>query len=511
MTSLDEAPTRAGAGAAAPLLSLVGATKRYRGVPAVEGIDFTVLPGEIHALVGENGAGKSTICKILSGVVRLDEGQLLVQGNPVVFKEPRDALSAGVAMVYQETSLIPTMTVGQNIELGHEKFFNRLTGINISAQQLLRKMNFHVDPALPVSALGAAKKQMVEIARALRANASVVIFDEPTSTLAPEERLNLFYVMRDLRDAGVGIIFVTHALEEALELSDRVTVLRDGVAQETKSAASLTRAEVVRLMVGRSVEVDAPAAATARPRPMDKALLVENLTAGSAVRNMTFSAYRGEVVGLAGLIGSGRTETARVIAGIDKRNRINGGRVVVNGRDVRYRQPHEAMRNGIAYITEDRKLDGFFETASIEENVHLGYLARHPLRRLFVTRRRRRAATESLIEALKVRTINNAAKVVELSGGNQQKVVVAKSLVQEPNIVIFDEPTRGVDVGAIAEIHALIAALRDQGKAVIVISSYLPEVLAVSDRVLVARNGRIAAEFSRAQATEEKIMYAAVH
>ena len=494
-----------------PVVSLVGATKRYRGVAAIEGVDFDLYPGEIHALVGENGAGKSTICKVLSGVVRLDEGQLRIDGRDVQFRQPRDALQAGIAMVYQETSLVPSMTVGQNVEFGHEALFNRLGRVNIGAQQLLRRMNFHVDPTALVSTLGAAKKQMVEIARALRADAKVVIFDEPTATLTPEERLNLFYVMNDLKAAGVGIVFVTHALEEALEKSDRITVLRDGTLQMTAAVSGVTRDEVVRRMVGRTVEMEVLPAQARAHRAEDKVLEVKNLTMGTAVKNMTFSAYRGEILGLAGLIGSGRTETAQVIAGLAKRNRINGGQILVRGRAVRYRQPHDAIRDGVAYITEDRKLDGFFETAGIEENIYLGDLARFPLRRILVTAGRRHRVAEPLVRALSIRSINPSAKVIELSGGNQQKVTVAKSLVQEPEIVIFDEPTRGVDVGAITEIHAIIRSLRDAGKAVIVISSYLPEILALSDRVLVARNGRIAAEFGREDATEESIMYAAVH
>jgi ABC-type sugar transport system ATPase subunit len=494
-----------------PLISLVGATKRYHGVAAIEGVDLTLERGEIHALVGENGAGKSTLCKVLSGVVQLDEGQLSINGAPVTFKSPRDALQAGIAMVYQETSLVPTMTVGQNIELGHESAFNRLSRVNIGAQQLLRKMNFHVDPTVLVSSLGAAKKQMVEIGRALRADARVVVFDEPTATLTPEERLNLFYVMSDLRDAGVGIIFVTHALEEALSVSDRISVLRDGLLQTTRQSAELSRDEIVRQMVGRSIELPVNVSSVRSREIHDKVLRVENLTMGTTVKSMTFSAYRGEILGLAGLIGSGRTETAQIIAGMRKRNRINGGRILLHDRPVRYRHPQQAIRDGIAYITEDRKLDGFFETASVEENIYLGAMAKHPFRRMVVSRRNRRRLADGLIAKLNIRAINAQAKVVELSGGNQQKVTVAKSLVQDPEVVIFDEPTRGVDVGAITEIHDSIRAMSGAGKVVIVISSYLPEILAISDRILVARNGRIAAEFGSEDATEEKIMYAAVH
>ena len=415
-------------------------------------------------------------------------------------------------MVYQETSLVPTMTAAQNIELGHETLLTRFRTLNISAQQLLQSMNFHVEPSAYVSSLGAAKKQMVEIARALRTNANVVIFDEPTASLTPEESLHLFGVIERLKTTGIGVIYVSHAIEESMQLSDRITVLRDGEVVATVKTSETTKDEIVRHMVGRAVGNTR----RARPNKVDHtertpALQVENLILGNVVKNMSFSAFPGEVLGIAGLIGSGRTETAKVVSGDLKRNRLHGGRVLLNGRPVRYRVPKQAVDDGIVYITEDRKLDGFFETMSIEDNIYLGHLAskagrRHPI----VSRHRRRSLAKTWTERLQIRAINPDAKVVELSGGNQQKVVVGKSLVQDPAVVIFDEPTRGVDVGAIDEIHQLIRRLADDGKAVIVISSYLPEVLAISDRILVARLGRIVAEFDAQEVTQEKIMYAAI-
>jgi ABC-type sugar transport system ATPase subunit len=404
------------------------------------------------------------------------------------------------------------MTVAQNIELGHESLFTRYRSLNIGAQQLLQSMNFHVDPAAYVATLGAAKKQMVEIARALRSNARIIIFDEPTATLTPEEKMHLFDVIRDLRAGGVGVIFVSHAIEESLELADRITVMRDGELRMTASAADLTREKIVASMVGRSVEYGRRPRAARQGRGAKKPVLrIENVTMGTVVKNMSFQAYAGEILAIAGLVGSGRTETAKIVVGALKRNRLHGGAIYLNGRARRYRVPKQAIDDGIVYLTEDRKANGFFETMTIEDNVFLGRLATRHGRRWLVSSSERRTLAERLIERLRIRALDPRSPVVELSGGNQQKVVVAKSLVQDPDVVIFDEPTRGVDVGAIEEIHQMIRSLADEGKAVIVISSYLPEILALADRILVARQGRIVAEFSPDEATEEKIMYAAVH
>ena len=500
--------------AAAPILRVESASKVYAGVHALQDVSFDVRGGEIHALVGENGAGKSTLCKSIAGAIRLSDGRIQVDGTPVNFLRPGDALRAGICMVYQETSLVPTMTVAQNLELGREKLITRLRPLNIKAQQQLQSLNFHVDPTALVATLGTAQRQMVEIARAAYHDARVIIFDEPTASLTPEEKLHFFQLLRDLRAKGLGIVFISHALEEALEIADRITVLRDGRHVVTQDAAKLTREDLVRHMVGREVQAShygrrAGQAASGTPR--EKVLVVENLTMGNIVKNMSFTLYAGEVVGIAGLIGSGRTESAKVVAGALKRNLIGGGTVRLRGRAVRYDVPKQAIDDGIVYITEDRKLNGFFETMTVEENIHLGHLATRRGYSLLVSARERRSLAGALAEKLKVRAVSARAKIIELSGGNQQKVVVAKSLIQEPAVVFFDEPTRGVDVGAIPEIHQAIRRLADEGKAVVVISSYLPEVLAVSDRILVARQGRIVEEFSAADATEDRIMFAAIH
>ncbi|MBN9887147.1 sugar ABC transporter ATP-binding protein [Pelagibaca abyssi] len=501
-----------------PILKIVAGTKTYGGVHAIEGVDFDLRPGEIHALLGENGAGKSTLCKIIAGAVQLSSGEYVLAGEPVSFAAPGEALKAGVAMVYQETSLVPSMTVAQNLELGMEKLVTDFRKINIAAQQSQQSLNFNVDPLALVETLGTAKRQMVEIARAVRHDARVIIFDEPTASLTPEEIQHLFHLFNRLRAQGVAIVFISHALEEALEMADRITVLRDGKLVHTGPAKELERESVIRLMVGREVTAmnkveltgESPAAPET-PHVHSRVLTVENVTMGSVVKNMSFSAYAGEVVGMAGLVGAGRTEVAQIICGARKRNFLRGGLILLNGKPIRYRVPRQAVRDGIVYITEDRKLDGFFETMTADDNIYLGHLASPKNRRWLYSRKERKQVSDRWVEALGISALKRSLKIIEYSGGNQQKVVVAKSLAQDPKVVIFDEPTRGVDVGAIPQIHRSIRELADRGMAVIVISSYLPEILSISDRVLVARGGRIVEEMASSEATEEKIMYAAIH
>lgn len=497
-----------------PILELRKITKEYRGIPAVQSVDFDVRHGEIHALLGENGAGKSTLTKIIAGAVAPTRGELLLEGRPVTFAQPAEALAAGIAMVYQETSLVPALSVAQNIFLGREKYFNRLRGINIAAQQFLQSLNFPVDPAAMVASLGAAKRQMVEIARAVHLKARVIIFDEPTAALTPEEKHHFFALMARLKLAGVAVIFISHALEEALAVADRITVLRDGERVASDAASSFDRESIIRAMVGRTLsnELYSAHGRAGTPRPAGRRVLsVQNLSMGAMVRNASFSIYAGQISGMFGLIGSGRTEMAKIIAGVVKRDFFHGGEVLLDGKRARFRVPRAAVRAGVAYVTEDRKLEGFFETMSIAENVHMGRLASAQDRSVVVGKSQMRRLAEHWTKSLSIRAINADARVIELSGGNQQKVVVAKALVQTPELVIFDEPTRGVDVGAIAEIHQAINRLADGGLAVVVISSYLPEIMNLSDRILVARQGRIVEEFTANEASEERVLYAAVH
>jgi simple sugar transport system ATP-binding protein len=497
-----------------PIVQVVKGTKRYGGTAAIDEVDFSIHGGEIHCLVGENGAGKSTLMKCISGTQQLSSGQILIDGKPALFQSPADGINAGIAMVYQETSLVPYMTVAQNIFLGDEKLFNRLRGLNIAAQQVLQSMNFVVDPSVTVFSLGAAKKQMVEIAKAVRARARIIVFDEPTASLTPEEKDHFFDHIRVLRERGIGIVFISHALEETLAVGDRITVMRDGKHILTKPAKELTRDDLIKNMVGRALEgkLYSHRGAEAKVRKRgEKVLSVENLTMGKIVKNNSFSIYAGQITGMFGLVGSGRTETAKIIVGALKRNFFSGGKVFLGDREVRYRVPGQAVHDGIAYVTEDRKVEGFFETMSIADNIGIGFLASTFGHAPIVAKKENRKRADELRKRLNVRALSNDAKVVELSGGNQQKVVIANSLVQKPKVIIFDEPTRGVDVGAIEEIHQLLNDLADEGLAVVVISSYMPEILNLSDRILVMREGRVVEEFDVRSATPEAILYAAVH
>ena len=495
------------------IVELRNATKEYRGVPAVRDVSFTLRRGEVHALLGENGAGKSTLTKMIAGVVRPTSGEIWIEGEKVELDTPSDALKRGIAMVYQETSLVSSLTVAQNIYLTDARRFHRLRGIYIAGQQFLQSLNFHVDPTAMVSTLGAGQKQMVEIARAVHHNARVIVFDEPTATLTPEEKHQFFSLVERLKLRGVSIIFISHALEEALAIADTITVMRDGEHVVTGPAAEFDRERIVRAMVGRTLTGELYGShrdRVARPAG-DKVLSVQNLSMGTVVRNTSFSVFSGQITGVFGLIGSGRTEAAKVVAGVMKRDLFHGGQVRLDGRPVRYRVPRPAVLDGVVYVTEDRKLEGFFETMSIAENIYLAAMAGGRTDSATVSMSEMRAMAGEWISALNVKAINADARVIELSGGNQQKVVVAKALVQKPRLVIFDEPTRGVDVGAIAEIHQLIGRLADEGIAVMVISSYLPEILQLSDRILVCRQGRVVEEFAGHTADEETIMYAAVH
>ncbi|MDO9525377.1 MAG: sugar ABC transporter ATP-binding protein, partial [Gemmobacter sp.] len=433
-------------------------------------------------------------------------------GRVIHLRTPADALNAGIAMVFQETSLVPSMTVAQNLFMGNERFFNRLRGINIAAQQFMQSLNFQVDPTALVQSLGAAKKQMIEIARAMLSNARIVVFDEPTATLTPEEKRHFFDLVKTLKDRGVAVIFISHALEEALAISDRITVLRDGRHVITDDTPNFDRAKIIQAMVGRSLSEELYGKKKDFVRaPGERILQVSNLRMGNVVRNTSLSIFAGQVTGIFGLVGSGRTETFKIVAGALKRNYLNGGEIFIHGRRVRYRVPAQSLREKVTYITEDRKIEGFFETMSIKANIYMGKLAKAGWRGFWLRRADMDKIGQEWSEALHIRAVSKDAKVIELSGGNQQKVVIAKSLIQEPDLIIFDEPTRGVDVGAIAEIHQMINRLAEEGKAVVVISSYLPEVMQLSDRVLVSRQGRIVEEFSPLTATEENLMYAAVH
>lgn len=496
-----------------PIIKMECITKSYKGVPAIKEIDFDLRKAEIHALLGENGAGKSTLTKVMAGAVEANAGKMIFNGRKVSFTSPHEALNAGIAMVFQETSLVPSMTVAQNLYLGSENFLNRLRGIYISAQQFLQSLDFPVDPAAMVETLGTAKQQMVEIARAVQHNAKVIIFDEPTSSLTPEEKRHFFALLLRLKGDGVSIIFISHALDEALEISDRITILRDGEWVATDDTTKFNREKIIKAMVGRTLseELYRDHSETETRKPGKKVLSVRDISRGKMVRNNSFSVFEGQITGVFGLVGSGRTETFKVISGIDKRDFLRGGTIELNDKPVRYYTPHEAIGGGIVYVTENRKTEGIFETMTIGENIFAGFLASGRKNGWIIRLKYLQKLAGKWIKELNIKTINKNARVVELSGGNQQKTVIAKSLTQEPCIIIFDEPTHGVDVGSIGEIHQMINKLADKGIAVVVISSHLPEIMNLSDRILVCRQGRIVEEFSPAETTEEEIMYAAVH
>jgi simple sugar transport system ATP-binding protein len=456
----------------APLVDMQKITKSYRGVPAVRDVDFDLRKGEIHALLGENGAGKSTLTKVMAGVVEATSGKMLYRGKEVSYASPFEALRDGIAMVFQETSLVPSMTVAQNLYLGDEKFLNRLRVYRGPAVPAIPEPS--VDPTALVATWGAAKRQMVEIARAVHHKAEVIIFDEPTASLTPEEKRHFFTLMRRLKARGVSIVFISHALEEALTHADRITILRDGERVASGAAKEFDRETVIRAMVGRTLSNElyrTRRSAGELRRAGAKVLSVQDISMSNVVRNNSFSIYEGQITGVFGLIGSGRTETFKIVSGIYKRDFRGGGEIELDGRPVRYNVPGPAVKDRIVYVTEDRKLEGFFETLSVAENLYSGLLAAGLERLPYVSLHEMQQLAAQWHGTLNIRAINDNARVVELSGGNQQKVVIGKGLIQKPRIVIFDEPTRGVDVGAIAEIHHLINNLADEGLAVVVVSS----------------------------------------
>jgi ribose transport system ATP-binding protein len=486
-----------------------GIDKRYPGVHALDGASFELRAGEVHALVGENGAGKSTLMKVLAGIVRPDGGIVEVAGNPVSFSGPRDAHLAGISTVHQELNLVPHLTVAQNIFLGRQGrragVFVDDAALNRRTAALFDRLNIALDPRVPASGLTVAKQQMVEIARALSMQARVLVMDEPTAALTDTETAELFRIIRGLRADGVGVVHISHRLEELREISDRITVMRDGRTLETLATASVPLEQVIRLMVGRTLTGAGPQPATvaAEDSGQPAALEVRNLSRGQMVRDVSFSVRRGEILGIAGLVGAGRTETARLIFAADRRD---SGEVLVGGRVVRLRTPRDAVAAGLAYLSEDRKQFGLALGMSVEENTVTATLPRFAAPGGWIRRARTRAVARAHVESLRIRTPGLRQKVRNLSGGNQQKVVLAKWLTADCEVLIVDEPTRGIDVGAKDEIYALLNGLAEQGRAIVMISSELPEVLRMSHRVLVMCEGRVTGELTSAEATQERIM-----
>jgi ribose transport system ATP-binding protein len=488
------------------LISVSNLSKSFPGVQALSHVQFELLAGEVHALVGENGAGKSTLMKILSGIYTKDSGEILYNGGLVDFASPRAAQAMGIGIIHQELNLLNHLTVAQNIFIGREprgrlRVFLDEDKLNRQAQEVLDHVGLRVDPRAVVGGLTVAKQQMVEIAKALSHESRVLIMDEPTAALNVAEAAELFNIIRELKARGVGIVYISHKLEEIKEISDRVTVLRDGRYVATLPTATTGLDTIIGLMVGRALtDVDRT---ERRPVLGDVALEVRGLNCGPIVRNVSFSVRRGEILGFAGLMGAGRTEVARAIFGADK---PQSGEILIHGVAARITSPVSAVAKGIGYLSEDRKRFGLATGMDVESNTVMASLFRHLSFRFFLRKQSIRGTVESFVRLLNIRTPSTTQEVRLLSGGNQQKIVVAKWLARDCDILFFDEPTRGIDVGAKAEIYKLLRSLADQGKAVVTISSELPEILRVSDRIVVMCEGRITGELMAKDATQERIM-----
>jgi ribose transport system ATP-binding protein len=479
--------------------------KSFPGVRALAGVRFELMVGEVHALVGENGAGKSTLMKILAGIYQKDSGAIRYDGAAVDFAGPREAQHAGIGIIHQELQLMNHLTVAQNIFIGREptRAFGLLLDddkLNRDAAALLTHLNLAIDPRTNVGGLTVARQQMVEITKALSFNSRVLIMDEPTAALNTVEIAELFKVIHELKSRGVGIIYISHKMDELKQIADRVTVLRDGEYVGTVDAATTSMATIIGMMVGRTLS-DARVAGAKEPGEI--VLDVRGLNCGPLVRNVSFSVRRGEIVGFAGLMGAGRTEVARAVFGAD---RPHSGEIRVHGKKRAIRIPAHAVAAGIGYLSEDRKRFGLALGMDVEANVVMSNLSRYLSFAGFLKGPSMRQAAEKFIRLLNIRTPSPAQQVRLLSGGNQQKVVVAKWLDRDCDILFFDEPTRGIDVGAKNEIYKLLRTLADQGKAIVMISSELPEILRMSDRIVVMCEGRITGELTPDQATQERIM-----
>ena len=488
------------------LISVEDVSKTFPGVRALSGVRFELMPGEVHALMGENGAGKSTLMKILAGVYIKDSGTILYDGRPVDFTSPREAQAAGIGIIHQELQLMNHLTVAQNIFIGREpkRAFGLLLDehrLNSQATAILDHMSLTLDPRTVVGGLTVAKQQMVEIAKALSFNSRVLIMDEPTAALNNAEIAELFKMIRELKGRGVGIIYISHKIDELKQISDRVTVLRDGEYVGTVPTATTSIETIISMMVGRKLS-DAPIRAAHPPRN-EIALEVRNLNCGPLVRDVAFSLRRGEILGFAGLMGAGRTEVARAVFGAD---RAQSGEVVVLGRKVSIRTPAQAVAAGIGYLSEDRKRFGLAVGMDVSSNVVMATLSKYLSFRFFLRNGEISRMVERFIKVLDIRTPSATQEARLLSGGNQQKIVVAKWLARDCDILFFDEPTRGIDVGAKAEIYKLLRGLADQGKAIVMISSELPEILRMSDRIVVMCEGRITGELTAQEASQERIM-----
>ncbi len=489
------------------LLTMKGIDKSFPGVHALDCVDLEVRKGEVLALMGENGAGKSTLMKVLTGIYHKDAGTILYEGKEVEFENPREAKEAGVVIVHQELNMISHLTVAQNIFIGRELMKGRLIDdarMNEETEKLFRKLNIAIDPAERMGNLTVGKQQMCEIAKAISHEAKLIVFDEPTAALTEAEITELFKMIRDLRDQGMAIVYISHRMDEIKVITDRVTVMRDGACAGTLITKDCTKDDIISMMVGRVIyEEPKTKSAVAADAPV--VLKVEHLTAGELVQDVSFELRKGEILGFSGLMGAGRTETARALFGADKKQ---SGEIYVNGKKVTINSPKDAVEHGIGYLSEDRKLYGCIVGKTVAENTTLASL-KDFMSGLFINKKKEREIAARYVDSLKTKTPSVDTEVINLSGGNQQKVVIAKWLVRDCEILIFDEPTRGIDVGAKSEIYALMNKLAAQGKSIIMISSEMTEILRMSDRILVMCEGRKTGEIDIADATQEKIMHLA--
>ena len=488
------------------LVEMAGITKEFPGVHALDDASFELRRGEVHALVGENGAGKSTLMKILAGIYSPDAGTIRVAGREVTISNPREAQELGISIIHQELNLMPHLTVAQNIFIGREPrgrlpFVVDDAALNRMTAELFERLHLRLNPRTKVADLAVAQQQMVEIAKALSFNAEVLIMDEPTAALTDTEIDELFRVIRDLREHGVGIVHISHRLQELKQISDRVTVMRDGRYIRTMPTVEALIPTIINLMVGRAIYEEGRALPEAAAEEV--VLEVRGLNRGRMVRDVSFSLRRGEILGVAGLVGAGRTEVARTIFGADPKE---SGEIYVHGRKVDIRSPADAVRLGIGYLSEDRKRYGLATGMDVETNIVLASLRKFRASFGRINTRLTRSIAEGHVKRLSIKTPSIRQKVRNLSGGNQQKVVIGKWLTADTDIMIFDEPTRGIDVGAKSEIYHLLNDLAGQGKSIIMISSELPEILRMSHRIIVMCEGRITGELNGADATQGQVM-----
>lgn len=495
-----------------PLLRMTGISKSFPGVKALENVDFVVGEAEIHAFLGENGAGKSTLLKILSGAQAPDSGSIEFDGKPVTFATPHDAQKAGIVTIYQEFTLAPDMTIAENVFIGREpgsRFFVNHARMEDETRALCRRIGLDRDPSTRVRDLAVAEQQMVEIARALSMKSRLIVMDEPTSALSRSEVEKLYVIIRALKAEGISTIFVTHRLEEVFEICDSYTVLRDGRLVGAGLVKDTNIEGIIRMMVGREVGLLAPRQGTSAQT--ETALEVKNLsrrrkaTDSSAIElhDVSFKLHKGEILGIAGLVGAGRTESARAIFGAD---RIDSGEVLVGGKSVTIRSPADAIAHGIGLVPEDRKQQALFLGLAIRTNLSIAVHSSISSWGSFISIRKEKALVEDYRQKLNIRMASGEQLVGNLSGGNQQKVVLARWLALRPSVLIVDEPTRGIDVGAKVEVHNLLIEMARNGIAIIVISSELPEVLALADRIVTMREGRVTGEVPNRGATQEQLM-----